>query len=436
MHYATLMIVSVVGVMGATTIEDAVRHEFDAWSKVHVRAYASEEEAVRRFDIFKANRAFVMSHNERARQGRISFTTALNQFADLTNDEYRQQMLGLGMRGKHSPGRDAVSTFRGGVTTAPESFDWRPSGIVTPVKDQAQCGSCWAFSAVAAIEGAFNKKNNGSMPSGCSSSCNGNACCSFSEQELVDCTNSGEDTCKIGGEMHDGVMEIVKHHSSNMDTEAVYPYTSGGGKSSGVCRAKAKGAVPTGITGYANVTAGDEDALKAAVFEHATISIGIDASQMSFQFYSSGVYDEPRCHNKVEQLDHGVSIVGYGVQSGPSPSPPGPGPGPGPGPSDCPNNPKQKGCEAEDGCHWCPDPLFPSEGFCFSFACPSQAKPYANATAPLVEARESRKEAAKTPYWIVRNSWGEGWGMSGYILMSRNKGNQCGVACDAIYVLI
>merc|ERR1712216_821211 len=125
-------------------------------------------------------------------------------------------------------------------------------GIVTPVKNQAQCGSCWSFSAVAAMEGTFNIKNNGSMPSLCSSYTCGPSktpCCSFSEQELVDCTDQ-------------------------------YPYTS---KSEGKCHAKTEG-VQTGITGVEAVTANDEQALKVAA--HQTIvSIGIDASHNSFQLY-------------------------------------------------------------------------------------------------------------------------------------------------------
>ena len=99
--------------------------------------------------------------------------------------------------------------------------------------------------------------------------------------------------------MHDGIMEIVLHHQAKINTEKQYPYTSGGGTSAGTCRAKPASAVDTGIKGYVNITVGSEEALKQAAAQHAVISIGIDASQMSFQFYSQGVYDEPSCHNKV-----------------------------------------------------------------------------------------------------------------------------------------
>merc|ERR1712060_1023961 len=150
-----------------------------------------------------------------------------------------------------------------------------------------------------------------------------------------------------------------------------------------------------------------ESALKDAAAE-AVVSIGIDASQLTFQFYDSGIYDEPRCKNKVEELDHGVAIVGYGSGTPPSP-------GPSPGPSDCSTNHYKPACLGESGCSWCTDKYI---GWCQSEACSSA----------IVSSGEARE------YWIVRNSWGEDWGNDGYIFMSRNKNNQCGVASDAITV--
>lgn len=90
------------------------------------------------------------------------------------------------------------------------------------------------------MEGAYNPAHNGSIDAKCTTTCGPNKkpCCVFSEQELVDCTQGGVDTCDKGGEMHDGMMEIVKNHGGSINTETQYPYTSGGGTTLGKCLVK------------------------------------------------------------------------------------------------------------------------------------------------------------------------------------------------------
>lgn len=176
------------------------------------------------------------------------------------------------------------------LKSLPSSVDWVSAGAVTPVKNQGSCGSCWTFSTTGSLEGAYFLKYGTLL--------------SFSEQELVSCdtTDSG---CN-GGWM-DTAFDWVKANGG-ITTEDQYPYSSGGG-SSGAC-------VSTGYTNvakvapssYTDVTANSVSALMSAVAQQP-VSIAIQANQVAFQSYSSGVLTG-RCGTN---LDHGVLVVGYGT---------------------------------------------------------------------------------------------------------------------------
>ena len=207
-------------------------------------------------------------HNAEYEAGKHSFYLGLNHLADMELGEYRKTMLGF--RASSSSSSLLAAKTHQSNSTPPASWDWRNTqNVVGPVKNQGQCGSCWAFSAVATMEGALNlatKKIH-----------------SLSEQELVDCVNGGQDTCSQGGQMYDGVEYGVTH---GMEAEADYSYQ---GTSGHKCAFSASKSVHK-FSGYVNITSGDEKALTNAAWEKPIISVGIDASSFRLALLW-GVFD-------------------------------------------------------------------------------------------------------------------------------------------------
>jgi len=270
-------------------------HLFTKFLKYHGKSYASVAEKARRFAIFQSHLDLIDQHNLEADQGKHSFKLGLTPFADMTNTEYRQAFHGLARSDSRSPApdfHDRPSTRQ--LRQLPAVVDWRTKGVVTAVKNQGSCGSCWSFSATGSMEGAHALATKNLI--------------SLSEQELVDCVNGGADNCQVGGEMYQAFEYVIS--TGGEELESAYPYS---GTSGNTCRFD-KGQVVATFSSYANVTSGDESALQSAVAQQP-VSIAIDASSIWFQLYSSGVYDDSSCKNDYADLDHGVLAVGYGHDS-------------------------------------------------------------------------------------------------------------------------
>ena len=259
---------------------------FQQWSEANGRVYQPTERDYRE-SVYYANVAKIDAHNE----GNFSWTMDVNQFADLTADEFKAQVVsGSFRRGEQ---RNATVGVRGLWSRAdlPASVNWTAAGAVTPVKDQAQCGSCWAFSTTGSVESAWFLAK-GTLPS-------------VSEQQLVDCsTAEGNQGCN-GGLMDYAFEYIIKN--KGITTEAAYPYTATGPNT---CVAAGKPVAAT-LSGYKDVPVNSETALETAIAQQP-VSVAVEADQSVFQFYSGGVMDSA-CGT---QLDHGVLAVGYGTLGG------------------------------------------------------------------------------------------------------------------------
>jgi len=322
-----------VGAYCAPMIDNQLNNAWTLFKHVHQKQYNSFEEETTRRNIWETNLDKIRQHNLEADIGIHTYSLGMNRFGDLTHEEFKKQMNGFKVSSETN-NFDHHTFLAPAHVTIPDTVDWRKEGYVTAVKDQGQCGSCWAFSATGSLEGQHFAKTKQLI--------------SLSEQNLVDCSGKFGNMGCDGGLM-DAAFQYIKANQG-IDTEKSYPYEARDGQ----CRFK-KADVGATDTGFVDIKHQNETDLQMAIATIGPISVAIDASQDSFQFYKSGVYNEPDCSST--ELDHGVLAVGYDTT----------------------------------GTH---------------------------------------------QYYIVKNSWGTSWGNQGYIWMSRNKKNQCGIATMASYPLV
>jgi len=276
----------------------------------HSKQYDSDEEFLHRFAIFRDN----MKKIEQLNADSDGAIYGITQFSDLTPHEFKTLYLMTRL-----PVNNVSDYWTPPNVQAPASFDWRTKGGVTPVKNQGQCGSCWAFSATENIESVYQ--------------IGGHPIPSLSPQQVVDCD---KDCYGCGGGWPYKAFNYVTK-TGGQDTEASYPYTG----RDGTCKFK-PGSVGAKIKGYHTISR-DEHQIQTGLSTTAPFSVCVDASQWSH--YKGGVMRSTQCGRGI---DHCVQLVGY-------------------------------------------------------------------------------DSSANPPYWIVRNSWGTGWGISGYIYLEMWK-DTCAMA--------
>lgn len=315
------------------------------------KSYLNSYEFENRYMIFRENYQKISDHN--LNSDHIGFTLAINEFADLRQDEFADRYLGykappLSERlNKKMEGIDSLSdlnalfkTDEEEITEDFEYFNWVDQGKVHEVKNQGSCGSCWAFSAVGAIESAYAIGHD-TEP------------LDLSEQQFVDCARpQGNKGCK-GGFMNSAFEYAEETH---ICTETEYPYKH----KDHACELE-EGNIEcvdkVHVTDYVQVKPNSKAALKEAL-KVGPVSIGVSAGNLGFQFYFGGVL-RYLCGKR---LDHGVLAVGYG--------------------------------------------------------------------------HEKSKLLPDTDYWIVKNSWGSGWGEKGYLRIRANDKGTCGVLKEPSYPIV
>jgi len=266
-------------------------HHFDDFMKKFKRKYADSSTEWYRRTVFHDNLKYINEMNAKE----LPFKLGVTEFADLTFDEFKE-----GYLSGYSPSKrnSSLGVFRAPVNqAAPDSVDWTLQGAVTPVKNQAHCGSCWTFSTTGALEGALYIKTKTLTP--------------LSEQYILDCDTGGS-KCR-GGSMAQA-FDWVKENG--LPAEATDGYKCADQASeqcaSSTCPASVdKFIKPGDITGHTDVDQ-SESALEAAIAQQP-VSIAIEADQPVFQHYTSGILTDDRCGS---QLDHGVLAVGYGTEGG------------------------------------------------------------------------------------------------------------------------
>jgi len=273
-----------IGFLSALRTDEEYKQLWKDFKVSFNRQYKNQEN--QRFELFKNNVDTIDKLNQKFNP-RTTF--GINQFADWSYDEYR----GFVSNGFIKPILSNVPVQSADPSAAiPTSVDWRAEGAVTPVMDQGQCGSSPFIGAVASIEGAWKIA--------------GNPLVVLSVQQVLDCStgfppNQGCD----GGLMNTSFEYVLK--AGGIQNNLTYPYTAWDGTCSfDITKSVAK------ITSYVNLD-GTEDAFTQALVK-GPVATAVNCQPQSFVYYQSGIYDDPECSPAVDQINHGIVVVGYGVQ--------------------------------------------------------------------------------------------------------------------------
>lgn len=244
-----------------------------------------------RLGIFLSNVRYFQDFN---RRNGLTFRVGINQFTCHTPSEYKSLL------GVQVPKRNLIYNYQktklnlNAIKSAPDSFDWRDRGVVNAIKNQGDCGSCWAFSTITTSESAYAITTGNLLQ--------------FSEQNLVDCAPSFG--CR-GGWTNTAIDYVINTQNGTFNSEEQYPYTALDGK----CVFDSSKTIGK-ITQVINVEKDDENDLKEKIAEYGVASISIHSGNTPFMSYSGGILDDDECLGQFKAIDHAVGAVGYGTENG------------------------------------------------------------------------------------------------------------------------
>ncbi|XP_062367384.1 cathepsin S-like [Cinclus cinclus] len=266
--------------------DPALDQHWELWKKTYGKEYQPQEDSLRRLT-WEKNLWLVTLHNLEHSLGLRSYTLGMNHLGDMTSEEVAASLTRLQVHPR--PRRNSAFQPRSRpLGEIPEALDWRDKGCVTEVKNQGACGSCWAFSAVGALEAQVKLKTGNLV--------------SLSAQNLVDCSGMYGNKGCAGGFMTEAFQYIIDN--GGIESEESYPYTA----QNGTCHYNAS-ARAASCSRFLELPEGDEAALREAVATVGPVAVAIDATRPSFFLYRAGVFDDPQCS---QEVNHGVLVVGYG----------------------------------------------------------------------------------------------------------------------------
>jgi len=266
----------------ATCASVGRNQQWDEFKVKFAREFRDLKHESERRAVFESNLDMIEAHNAKFEKGLSTYKMGINQFTDMTYEEFSNVIL---MDEVPAAAPEYMQSKKA-ESSAPSSWDWRDEGILNPVKDQASCGSCWAFSTVGSTEAAWARA--------------GNPMVSLSEQMFIDC---GAGDCNGG--WVDRAFDTLLAEGGDC-TEADYPYTARNGNGCKLDKSK----IVASISGYQKVSG---DITSDSVYENGPHSIYLYANS-NFQHYSSGIFDDAACPKY--SYNHAVVNIGYSDDEG------------------------------------------------------------------------------------------------------------------------